>query len=40
MKRNNESLILQKNQYNNINNKLSISVRKGKILLPTIKIKK
>ena len=40
MKRNNESLILQKNMYNNINNKLSFSVRRGKIKLPTINIKK
>ena len=37
MKRNNESLILQKNVYNNINNKISVSVGRGKIMLPTIK---
>ena len=35
-----DSLVLQKNQYNNINRKVSISVKRGKILLPSIRIKK
>ena len=39
VKLNNESLIIQKNLYN-INNNVSVSVRKGKVKLPSIKIKK
>ena len=36
----NESLNLQKNIYNNINSKISLSVKKGKIILPAIQAKK
>ena len=35
-----DSLVLQKNQYNNINSKFSMSVKRGKVLLPSISIKK
>ena len=40
MKRNNQSLLLPKNQFNKINNKFSVSVKRGKIVLPSIRIKK
>ena len=40
LEKKNQSLILQKNMYNNIKNKISVSVKRGKIVLPSINTKK
>ena len=40
LEKKNQSLILPKNMYNNIKNKISVSVKRGKIVLPSINTKK